>query len=93
MVMVAVEDWPVVMLAGLKPTLTPDGAPVAVSATVCGLPLVTAVLMVLVPFWPAVTETLDGEALMLKSFGCAVMVRVRLMPWVALAPVPVMVMG
>ena len=90
---VRVEDWPLVMLVGLKPTLTPAGAPVPVSATVCGLPLVTVLLMVLVPFCPAMTLSVVGLAVRAKSFGGAVTVSVTVVVWVALAPVPVMVIG
>ena len=64
------------------------GSPVALSVTVCGLPLVTVLLIVLVPFCPAVTVTALGLAAREKSSGggAAVMVRVRLMPWVAAVP-------
>jgi hypothetical protein len=55
------------MLAGLNVALAPDGTPLADRFTVWALPEVTAVLMVVLTDPPAVTLTLDGEALMEKS--------------------------
>ncbi|TME25142.1 MAG: hypothetical protein E6I64_11435 [Chloroflexi bacterium] len=49
--------------------LAPAGSPLALSATVCAEPLVTAVEMVEVPLPPAVTVTALGFALIEKSDG------------------------
>ena len=57
-------------------------------------PLVTAVLIVLVVPCPAVTVAELGEAAIEKSFeGAAVTVRENVVLWVAVAPVPVTVIG
>src|SRR5713101_1701901 len=52
---------------GVNETVTPLGCPVAVKLTVCALPEVTAVLMVLEPEEPCWTERLAGLAVMEKS--------------------------
>jgi hypothetical protein len=46
---VSVDDPPAVTLAGLKPALAPEGAPLTESKMVSALPLVTAVEMLEVP--------------------------------------------
>ena len=53
---VIVEPAPEVTLVGLNETVTPDGAPLADSATLSALPPTTAVLTVAVALLPAVTE-------------------------------------
>ena len=81
---------PEVIEEGLTVQLAPLGQPPTVRFTVCGLPLVTAVEMPLVPveFWLRVR--LVGLALIEKSFGGTV--RVTVVEWVAEVPVPVTVM-
>ena len=68
-VIVIVEELPAVTDAGLKLTDVPVGCPVALSATVCAEPLVTAVEIVDVPLAPCATLTLLGLALIEKSDG------------------------
>ena len=50
--MVMVLEFPAVTEVGLKLTVAPAGAPVAVRLTVCATPLVTAVPMVEPPLPP-----------------------------------------
>jgi hypothetical protein len=57
---------------GLNETVTPDGAPLAVSATLSALPEVTAVFTVAVAAFPAVTEPEDAESESEKSLPGAV---------------------
>ena len=73
---VRVEPLPEVIEVGLTVQLAPPGHPLTVRFTVCGLPLVTAVEMALVPveFW--LSSRLVGLALMEKSFGGTVRVTV-----------------
>src|SRR5712692_9976363 len=63
------EDAPAVTELGLKPTVVPAGCPLALRATVCAEPLVTAVLIVEVPFAPWATLRLFGLAPIEKSDG------------------------
>src|SRR5207244_3221624 len=67
--MVIVEPLPAVSDAGLKDAVTPAGRPAAESATVCAVPLVTAVEMAIVPLLPPCTEIDCGLALMEKSLS------------------------
>lgn len=53
--------------AGLKPTVTPVGAPVEVSAMAELNPPETAVVIVEVPLLPTTTETDVGDAEMVKA--------------------------
>ena len=55
--------------AGLKLTVTPEGAPDAVRATAELNPPETVVVMVDVPLLPAATETAVGEAEMREGRG------------------------
>lgn len=64
---VAVEDWPEVTESGLKPTLTPVGAPDADSRTLCASPLVVAVFTVTDAELPGSTVPEDGFAEIEKS--------------------------
>jgi hypothetical protein len=66
---VIVEEPPAVTEAGLKLTLVPAGAPLALRATVCAEPLVTAVEIVELPLPPWATLTLLGLAEIEKSDG------------------------
>jgi hypothetical protein len=76
----------------LKLTVTPDGWPLALNATDCAEPLVTAVEIVDVPLEPCATERLDGFALMEKSAGGGgVTVSVTVVECVPLGAVPVTV--
>src|SRR5207248_1238775 len=78
---------------GLSPADAPLGVPLTVRLTVSAEPLVRAVEIVEVPLWPWTKERLVGLALIEKSFGggAAVTVKVRVVEWVALVPVPVIV--
>jgi uncharacterized membrane protein len=82
---------PAVTELGLKLALAPAGRPLALSATDWAEPLVTAVLMVVLPAFPWATPRLDGFALMLKSFGAAVTVTVTVVLWIKEPSVPVTV--
>jgi hypothetical protein len=89
---VIVDDPPVVTDVGLKLTVTPDGCPLALRLTVCGDPLITAVLIVDEPLRPRLIERLVGLAEIEKSdSGAAVTVRFTVVVCVALVPVPVTV--
>jgi hypothetical protein len=88
---VSVEELPAATEVGLKLALAPAGNPVALKATACVNPLVTAVEIVEVPLAPCRTLTLLGLALIEKSFGGVVTVRLTVVECVALAPVPVTV--
>ncbi len=91
--MVIVEVCPAVIVAGLKLTVVAAGWPLAVSAALCALPLVTAVLIVLVVDWPAVTLTGLGAAVIEKSSDTgALTVRTTGFVRVALGPVAVTTM-
>ena len=57
------------MVAGLKDAFAPAGSPVALRVMFCAAPLVSVVVMELVPLCPAVTVTAFGFAAMEKSFG------------------------
>ena len=89
---VIVEEPPALTEVGLKLTVVPAGAPLALRATVCAEPLVTAVLIVDVPLLPCWTLRLVGFALIEKSsVGGGVTVRPMSTVWVALEPVAVTV--
>jgi hypothetical protein len=64
-----VDDPPEVTDAGLKLTETPVGAPELVSATVCALPEVVAVVTVAVDEEPGVTVAVLGLSDTEKSFA------------------------
>jgi hypothetical protein len=89
---VSVELPPAPTDVGLNVAVTPDGWPLALRATFCAVPLVTAVEIVDDPLEPCWTETLVGFALIEKSFGGgAVTVSVTVVLCVATEPVPVTV--
>ena len=89
---VSVELPPAVTEVGLSVAVAPAGEPLTVRLIVSAEPLVTAVEIVDVPFAPCTSERLAGLALMEKSFATgAVIVKVRAVLCVALAPVPVTV--
>jgi hypothetical protein len=67
-VTVIVEFPPEEIEAGLKEAVAPAGSPLALRATVWAEPLMTVVVMVVLPLWPAVTAMLAGLALIEKSF-------------------------
>jgi len=94
-VKVSVELPPAVTDAGLKEALTPAGNVPVLKAMLWALPLVIPVEIVDEPVPPCATETEPGFALMEKSFGGggAVTVRFTLVECVALAAVPVTVIG
>lgn len=58
--------------AGLKPTVTPVGAPEAVSAMDASNPPETEVAMVEDPLLPRTTESVVGESEMVKAGVCVV---------------------
>jgi hypothetical protein len=68
---VSVDDPPVVTELGLKLAVAPEGSPLALSDTDCADPLVTAVEIVDVADAPCVTDTLDGLAEIEKSLDTA----------------------
>src|ERR1700687_4480027 len=57
------------MVAGLNDAFAPAGSPVALRVMFCAAPLVSVVVMELVPLCPAVTVTAFGLAAIEKSFG------------------------
>jgi hypothetical protein len=74
---------------GLKPTVVPDGTPVALSETLCALPLVTAVEMVELPLEPCTALTVVGLAEIEKSdAGAPETVSDSVVVCVAAVPVP-----
>lgn len=77
------------MDAGLKPTVTPVGAPLAVSATAESNPPETAVVMVEVPLLPTTTETDVGDAVMVKAGVVLVGARALMRPVPLGLPQPV----
>ena len=87
---VIVDDPPAVTDDGLKLTVTPVGRPLALSATVCAEPPVTAVKIVDVPPDPCATLRLLGFVVSEKSDGAATL-RLTVVVWVAVEPVPVTV--
>src|SRR6266511_3645116 len=91
-VKVSVELPPAVTDAGLKEAVVPEGRPLVFNAMPSALPLVIAVDMVEVPVPPCATETELGFALIEKSLS-AVTVRFTVVVCVALAAVPVTVIG
>ena len=89
---VIVEEPPAVTDDGLKLTVVPAGWPLALNATDCAEPLVTAVEIVEVPLPPCATLKLLGLELIEKSDGgAAVTVRLTVVECVTLVPVPVTV--
>jgi hypothetical protein len=89
---VIVDGSPALIEAGLKLTVVPAGAPLALSPMLCGDPFVTAVPMVDVPLLPCCTLRLAGLAASEKSSaGGAVTVNGTSTVCVALDPVPVTV--
>ena len=89
---VRIELPPAVTELGLKDAVVPEGTPLVLSTTVSAIPLVTAVEIVEVVEAPCVAETLAGLAAIEKSFG-TVTVRFTVVECVALAAVPVTVIG
>ena len=89
---VRIELPPAVTEVGLKDAVVPEGTPPVLSATVSAVPLVTAVEIVEVVEAPCVAETLAGLAAIEKSLG-TVTVRFTVVECVALAAVPVTVIG
>jgi len=90
--MLKVELAPEVTEVGESVAVTPAGAPVTLSETVCAAPEVVAVLMVDEPAPPCATDTLVGLAAMEKSLAAtALMLNVTLVECVADAAVPVTV--
>jgi len=82
------------MEVGLKPTVTPVGAPDELSAIAELNPPETAVVMVELPLLPATTETAVGKALRVKAgTGAEVTVSETEVVSVNPPPVPVMVIG
>jgi len=90
---VSVELPPAVTEAGLNEAVVPEGRPLALSVTDSAVPLVTAVEIVELAGPPWTAETLEGVALIEKSFGGggAVTVSVTVVVCVALGAVPVIV--
>lgn len=72
MFMVALPDPPVIVDDGLKPIVTPEGAPEADRATSELNPPTTVLVIVELPAPPCATETLAGEAARLKLGVAAV---------------------
>ena len=91
-VKVSVELTPALTDAGLNAAVAPEGRPLVLKAMLSALPLVIAVEMVGPPVPPCATETLVGFALIEKSLG-AVTVRLTVVVCVAVAAVPVTVIG
>src|ERR1700682_403365 len=80
------------MVAGLNDAFAPAGRPVALRVMFCAAPLVSVVVIELVPLCPAVTVTVFGLAAIEKSSATgALTVRVSEVVWVAVVPVPVIV--
>src|SRR3989442_1443739 len=88
---VSVELEPAVTAPGLKDAVAPAGIPLAESVSVSAEPLVTAVEIVDVALPLCTAETLLGFALIEKSLGAGVTVRVTAVLCVALEAVPVTV--
>ena len=65
---VKVDELPDVTEVGLNDADAPAGKPLTVNATDCATPDVTAVLIVEVPLAPWVTDTVEGDAAIEKSF-------------------------
>jgi hypothetical protein len=78
---------------GLNDAVVPAGTPLALSVMLSAEPMVTAVEMVEVALSPCTADTLFGLALIEKSLGGAVTVKVTVVLWVALGAVPVTVTG
>ena len=90
--MLKVDEPPAVTEVGLNDEVVPLGAPLTDSATLWAEPEVTAVEIVLVPLVACTRLRLVGLAEIEKSLTTGVvMVRERLVVWVALVPVPVTV--
>jgi len=90
-----VEEPPAVTDDGLKLTDAPLGWPLALNATVCAEPLVTAVEIVDVPVPPCARLKLLGLAAIEKSEGGGgpVTVTLTVVECVALDPAPVTVIA
>src|SRR6266496_1269622 len=84
------DEPPAVIEGGLKPTVVPAGAPVALRFTDWATPLVTAVPIIELPLEPCGTLRLLGLAPIEKSE--APTVRPTVVVWVAPALVPVTVL-
>ena len=80
------------MEVGLKPTVVPEGWPLALRLTGCADPVVTAVEIVDVALPPWLIVSVAGLDAIEKSGG-AVTVSVTVVVCVALVPVPVIVIG
>src|SRR5579871_762454 len=93
MVMVELPDPGAAIEVGLKPTVTPEGWPLADNEMAELNPPDTVVEMLEVPLLPCTTERELGLALMVK-FGLAALLTVRatVAVCVMLSPVPVTVM-
>jgi hypothetical protein len=66
--MLKIDEAPEVTDVGIRVALTPLGAPETDKPTVCAVPPVVAVEIVLPVLFPAMTETDNGLALIEKSF-------------------------
>src|SRR5438067_12358767 len=88
---VIADEPPAVIEVGLKPTVVPAGAPVALRLTDCATPLVTAVPMVELPLEPCGTLRLLGLAPIEKSEAPTVRPTVVVCVAPALVPVTVIV--
>src|SRR5215210_2931260 len=84
-----VEEPPAATEAGLNETVTPAGWPLALIATLCAAPVVTAVAIVDAPLDPCATVTDAGDAEMEKSEPTTL--SVTAVVCVPLEPVPVIV--
>ena len=80
----------VVVVAGLKLAVTPEGKPLALKVTAPANPLIRVTLTVLVPLCPWFTVKAAGLADRPKS-GCCATVSVMLEVWLKLPLVPVTV--
>jgi hypothetical protein len=87
------DEPPAATDPGLKVTVVPVGCPLALNATDCGEPLVTAVAIVELPFAPCAIDRLLGLALIEKSETPAVTVSDTDVECVVLGLVPVTVIG
>ena len=93
-VMVEVPEPGAAIDAGLKPTVTPAGWPVADKAMAELNPPETAVVIVEVPLFPKPTVTEAGDPEMVKSgTGAGFTVSVTVVVCITPPPEPVMVIG
>lgn len=81
------------MDAGLNAAVAPAGSPDALREMVELKPPETAVVIVLVPLAPWVTETEAGEAVMVNAVAVTVTVKETAVVFVSPPPVPVTVTG